>query len=455
MIRFFHLSDIHFHYATSNSPYDLDRVIRHELVLDAAKMSADLNGVFGVLTSGDVAFSGKQSEYEIAYNWLNELCQAIGCSSKHVWTVPGNHDVDRSRIKGVPLAEIIHQQLRQTLLREVNDQLRSLLSNAQSRKLLFDPLANYNAFAANFGCCSTADPLYWERDFPLNDGSTLRLRGMNSALVSDQNDTDENEVGKLILSNFQTNFERADDVIHATMCHHPPEWLRDRSAISDWFDAHARLQLFGHRHVQRIKLDADNVRVASGAMQPERNEAGWEPRYNVIGLEVVRDAQGRRLRIEIHQRVWNDTAKEFKPDNLGVYTRELPLKDRRPAASSKASQPAELGDDEEIAAVVAAIKPDLLELESIRPQEEVNIVKAGERLTSRYMSLPHSLQTQIARSLELYEEADRGAPDTELYRRYFLRAKERKLLERLWSEVESIYVERGEEPATVNPFAGR
>lgn len=453
-MRFIQLSDIHFHYSTSGSSYDLDDVIRHELVLDAASRSNELGGVYGVLVSGDIAFSGRPNEYATAYNWLSELCREVGCSSQHVWTIPGNHDVDRSKIRGVRLTEMLHKQLRRTPLDDINSQVRSCLEDSESRKLMFAPLEHYNAFAANFGCCSTADPLYWTRDLSLNDNSKLRLWGMNSALVSDEHDREDFEEGKLILSSFQTNFKRADDVVHLTMCHHPLDWLRDRNSVMGWFDTHARVQLFGHRHVQRIVQVGDNIRIAAGAMHPDRGEAGWEPRYNFINLEVIRDALGRRLRVEVHPRVWNDTIKEFVLDSIGAYARELLLREWQPV-SSPPPQPAELTDRETLATVVAAIKPDLLELERTEPHKEVSILNAGERLTSRYMGLPHNLQLQIARNLELLEDEDKGASDTELYRRYFRRAKDRRLLERLWKEVEGIYVGQGEEPAAENPFAGR
>jgi hypothetical protein len=454
-LKFIHLSDIHFHYATSNGPYDLDDVIRHELVINAVEGAGELGGVDGVLVSGDIAFCGAHQEYDTAYQWLNYLCQETNCSINRVWTVPGNHDVDRKKIEGNRNAERLRALLRRTPTEQLNNEIRKTLEDVNDRQLLFEPLEQYNIFAANLGCCSTANPLYWEHNVPLNDGSTLRVRGMNSTLISDKDDSDKEDGKKLILSNFQTKFLRDDAVVHLTMCHHPLEWLRDRYEIEDWFDAHARVQLFGHRHVQRVKPVADNLRIASGAMHPVRDEPGWEPRYNFITLEVRYDERGRWLHVEVHPRVWNDTLKRFMPDNIGIHARDLPLTNWRLAPPSSSPSPAELTDHENLAAVVASIRSELLELEDNQSRTEVSILNAGEKLTSRYMSLPHSLQKQIARKLELLDDEDIDVSDTELYRRYFRRAKERKLLERLWNEVESIYAERGEEYTAENPFAGR
>lgn len=456
-LKFIHLSDIHFNFKTSGGHYDLDEVIRHELILDAAQICGEMGGANDILVSGDIAFSGNAREYEIAYEWLDELCRRTNCSLNDVWTVPGNHDIDRSKINDSQLSQMLRGQIRQTPVNELNNKIRACLEDAESRKILFAPLEQYNVFAASFGCCSTADPLYWTRDLTFNDGSTLRLWGINSAIISDAEDSDAHEANKLILSNFQTNFLRDDSVVHLTMCHHPLEWLRDRDAVEDWFDQHARVQLFGHRHVQRVRSVSDNIRIAAGAVHPERGEMGWEPRYNFITLEVRRNDQGSRtLRVTINPRVWNDTAKKFLRDPLGIYERDLPLGNWQSALAVTAETVIEvLLEDEDLSVVLAAIQPDLLEIEGSEPHREVSILNAGEKLTSRYLSLPHSLQMQIARNLELSEGGDETLSDTELYRRYFKRAKEKKLLEHLWNEVENIYFRQGEDRAVENPFVGR
>lgn len=456
-LKFIHLSDIHFHFKISGEHYDLDGVIRHELVLDAEQISHEMGSTNGILVSGDIAFSGNPKEYDTAYKWLDELCQKTNCSLSNVWTVPGNHDIDRSKIKDSPISQMLRKELRQTPIANLNGKIRTYLENAESRKTLFDPLENYNSFATRFGCCSTAEPLYWTHDLTLNDGSTLRLWGMNSAVISDADDSDTQETNKLILSNFQTNFLRDNAVVHLTMCHHPLEWLRDKNEIEDWFDQHARIQLFGHRHVQRIRPISDNIRIAAGAVHPERGESDWEPRYNFITMEVRRDEQGRRmLHVTINPRVWNDTAKKFLVDQLGVHERDLPLGNWQSAPIVGAENDVEaLLDIEELSVVLAAIQPDLLEIEKSEPHKEVSILNAGEKLTSRYLSLPHNLQMQIALKLELSGDDDASLSDTELYRRYFKRAKEKKRLEHLWKEVENIYFRQGEDRAAENPFVGR
>lgn len=452
-----HLSDIHFRYATSNTSYDLDDVIRHELELDAIEKSAELGGTDAVIVCGDIAFGAVEQEYEMAYEWLRKLSDKAKSPGKQIqiWTVPGNHDIDWKKIEGDRNAQRLRTHLRNTNVNDLNREIRKALEDLGDRKTLLDPLEQYNIFATKLGCPSMADPLYWEQPMLLNDGSTLRVRGLNSTLLSSRDDSDQHQHTKLVLSGFQTNFLRDDSVIFMTVCHHPLEWLKDKDEVEDWFDAHSRIQLFGHRHVQRVRQVQDNLRVSSGAVHPVREENGWEPRYNFITLEVKFDQNRRWLHVEVHPRIWNDTSKKFLADNLGVQSRDLPLPARQPSISGARSSTSGLTDTETVDAVVSAIEPDLLDEENVQSGAEVRILNAGQRLTSRYLSLPHSLQMEIATKLGLQADEENNLADTELYRRYFKRAKDRKLLEEFWSAVESQYAQRGEEHFEDNPFAGR
>jgi hypothetical protein len=90
-----HLSDIHFRRGRSNDPYDLDAVLRQHLADDAEQQVQTLGAVSAVLVSGDIAFSGHADEYVTARQWLTQLGERLGCESKNILTVPGNHDVQR------------------------------------------------------------------------------------------------------------------------------------------------------------------------------------------------------------------------------------------------------------------------------------------------------------------------------------------------------------------------
>src|SRR6266536_4738435 len=93
-LRLLHLSDIHF----KKLDFDIDHDLRNQLQRDVKELAEGKGSVQGVLITGDVAFSAKPEEYEIALDWLEKLCGQIHCPSSNVWTIPGNHDVDWRKI---------------------------------------------------------------------------------------------------------------------------------------------------------------------------------------------------------------------------------------------------------------------------------------------------------------------------------------------------------------------
>lgn len=273
-----HLSDIHFTRSSGVSVHDLDKNVRNELILDATKVAKEIGPVAGVLVSGDIAFSGSKDEYDHATDWLRIFCRAIGCPAENVFVVPGNHDVDRQRTKR-KVTRTLHQGIRKEGS-DVDRELREILSDAQSAAALLEPLTDYNTFAGRFGCSISAEKHYWDRDLTLACGTAIRLRGLTSALVSN----DEDKRTWIVLGAAQAGVERASGVLHMTLCHHPPDWLRDNDAVEDHLKSKVHIQLFGHKHTRRLDEINGNVRLVAGAMHPERGKSDWLPTYNFLDI---------------------------------------------------------------------------------------------------------------------------------------------------------------------------
>src|SRR5258708_1425441 len=94
-VSFVHLSDIHFG-QEKGSQLVIHDDVKRRLVEDAASQAQQYLGgrATGVIVSGDIAYSGKSSEYRQAAAWLDDLTAAIGCEQTAVQVVPGNHDID-------------------------------------------------------------------------------------------------------------------------------------------------------------------------------------------------------------------------------------------------------------------------------------------------------------------------------------------------------------------------
>ena len=195
-VWFLHLSDIHFHKKKGNSydPYNLDADLRDQLELDVQRVR-NLVGVpfHGIIVSGDLAFAGREAEFDAAFSWLKKLSDFCGCAPENAFCVPGNHDVDRQVYENSLNLRNLHDQLRPTHPDRVDELLGDALRDTDAAATLFRPLEQYNRFAAKFQCSTAPGALVWMHRVGLNDGSTLVLRGANSALVSDL--TDDNKSG--------------------------------------------------------------------------------------------------------------------------------------------------------------------------------------------------------------------------------------------------------------------
>lgn len=429
-----HLSDIHFTRSSGVSVHDLDRNVRNELALDAKKVATEIGPVTGVLVTGDIAFSGSEVEFDHATNWLRDFCRVIGCHEESVWVVPGNHDVVREKTKR-KLTRMLHHGIRKDGS-DVDKELREVFSDAQSAAALLEPLADYNKFAGRFGCSISAEKHYWERDLKLDCGTPVRLRGLTSALVSNEEDR---RTG-IVLGAAQATVERAPGVLHMTLCHHPPDWLRDHDSAEDHLKSKVHIQLFGHKHSQRIDEINGNVRLVAGAMHPERNEGGWLPTYNF--LEISR-RDSDRICLRVYQRQWN------QPDtNFVAWRNPYDGKDHREFLWSGFPAPAKVEPDAKGAIAPASPSSSLLATTATEMDDAMPPPNNERRLTYRFLTLPFRHQIAIANSLNVLTDEDQALANEALFRELFRRAAVHGLLAKLWDETEKHHAD----PAPCNPF---
>ena len=434
-----HLSDIHFTRASGVSVHDLDKNVRNELVLDATKVAKEIGPVTGVLVTGDIAFSGTKGEFDNATDWLRDFCRTIGCPAENVWVVPGNHDVDRERTKR-KVTRTLHQGIRKEGS-DVDKELREILSDAQSAVALLDPLAEYNTFAGRFGCSISAKKHYWERDIKLACGTVIRLRGLTSALVSNE----EDKRTGIVLGLAQASIERAPGVLHMSLCHHPPDWLRDNDVVEDHLNSKVHIRLFGHKHSQRLDVINGKVRLVAGAMHPERGES-WLPTYNF--LEISRRCSDT-IGLRVYQRRWNQAETNFvawRDPNDGKEHREFvwsefpvaTMPDPHGAVSSKANAVEK----------IASIASPKMAHRATEKDDAMPPPNYERRLTYRFLTLPFRHQIAITNSLNVLTDEDRALSDEALFRELFKRAAANNLLGKLWDETEK----RHADPASFNPF---
>ena len=223
-----HLSDIHFRAGEVGTAMDPNAHLRNELLRDAVGQCERIGAIpDAILVSGDVAFGGGPAEYAYALAWLEQLCTACGTTLAAVFVIPGNQDVVRS-ITSRRLIQAIHRDIKAASDITLDGVLRGLLTDDETGRLLYEALGPYNAFAGQF-FCDLLPPgrTIAQRDLLLDDGSTLRLSGFNSAFVSSAADA----AGDLFVDPACFQLQRERGLEHLVMCHHPPKWLRQGDSL--------------------------------------------------------------------------------------------------------------------------------------------------------------------------------------------------------------------------------
>ncbi|OLY65139.1 metallophosphoesterase [Leptospira santarosai] len=422
-----HLSDLHFKKNETGGAFDHYTHLRNELLKDLSEMCEKLEEpVSAILISGDLTFAGQIEEFEFAEQWLKKLCASCKAEYKNIFTVPGNHDVDRG-IAGEVVIQSVHKDIKSHNGPTLNQKITTYLKDNTASQLLYKSLGNYNNFSTRFFCdLFPPDRTIAKRDLILNDGSTLRLHGLNSSFVSSAADKKED----LFVDPNAFQIVKELGVENLVICHHPYNWIRDGEKLREHLDDVAILQLFGHEHNNRIRFYRDNVILHASAGHPELLEQSWEPGYNILSLNVANIGDKRILDVKVHVRVWQQNPGKFraKEDKNDVYFHHtIQLANWESKIKS------------EMVIFPEKTEGNLRQVPDIQGEVIFNSSDSSmnslRTITLRFFELTLSKRLAIAGKFNLFEDEDVDQPDYEKFRRILLRAKERGLLEELDLEI--------------------
>ncbi len=245
------ISDCHFGHGSTSYGHD-QALVLERLATDVFSVVRD--GLVPhpqvILVTGDISNSGmalRGDEYEQAIAWFTSLATGLGLGTADVLSVPGNHDVNRS----IAAQDRVTFRLLDGLRRgaAIDDALGEL----DERARLASQLAGYRDFVAQLGSPCLGDDgfgIYWVHSRAVAGGFTIRIAGLNTALLCTGPDQGCLQLG---LEQIRGVFLPAADPTTVTIAltHHPFDWLRDGSEAEAWTSAHADVHLQGHLHVQK------------------------------------------------------------------------------------------------------------------------------------------------------------------------------------------------------------
>jgi len=327
MIRFLQISDIHFSDKTGSS--DEYAQMKCKFIEDLAECYRNMGKIDNVLICGDIAFSGQDSQYKVARQFIGNICQQVGCSEEDVFMVPGNHDKKRDvyvRARGF---------MKESLLNKNNTKqlIESKVKEPMAIGILYTPFRQYYKMAAEYLCISDIarkaasfpesdqetggvpkfepnDNMYWYEKLGELNGFNVALYGSNTALLSDKDDGESQRLEEgqhlQVLPLQAYNVPAGSNEIHILMLHHPMTEIYDGENVGKRIDGLFKVQLYGHMHRQSSSCESA-IKIYSGALQPPNNEENGDyfPVYNVIELDVVDDRGTPCLKVSVFSRKWN------------------------------------------------------------------------------------------------------------------------------------------------------
>lgn len=274
-----HLSDLHLR---SGDQYNQDIAVSSLLndlmqLVDKEQYRFDL-----IFITGDIAFSGNSEEYALANEFVRNLSSATAVPVDRIFCVPGNHDVDRTRI--TPFVNSSSKSL------NTRDSVSQVIGNKKERELFTDRYIPYFKFLkATFPWAKgiNCSDLSYTQTLNIN-GIKFAIVGLNSAWLAGS----DNDHGSIIIGERQVReaIDKANNPdFLLSLVHHPLSFLTefDLSDVRAILNSRCDFLLHGHVHnfgvVNVVSPDSEVFHLAAGVTYQGRNEL---LAYNIVSLDL-------------------------------------------------------------------------------------------------------------------------------------------------------------------------
>lgn len=250
-----------------------------------------------IVISGDVAYSGSQAQYDLAYGFLDSLRgNLLGLQpikSVEFVAVPGNHDCDFEN----------ESDIRDFLLQDVAALYHSdIHPNSDRTQALVAVQKQFFAFEAKLTQSKelgVGERLSWSRLFKF-DNYTILCNCFNTAWLSRKNELQS----KLFLPSSALNIGSAQGSISACVFHHPYNWLDagNYRILRDAVEQTSDIVFTGHEHVAGAtsleRFSGERLHYVEGAAL--QGDAGLlDSAFNLLLVDFETGEQ------RVHEFKWN------------------------------------------------------------------------------------------------------------------------------------------------------
>lgn len=293
MVQIIHISDFHL----DTNPISLKKEqLVEALINDLKKQNIDTQNCI-IVVSGDLIDKGGCgfANTKIAFDYFREvfiekLMTGLMVSKDQFFFVPGNHDVNRSKV------DQIIERGTLSFVSTIDDINNFITSNRENSNYL-DRLEDFKLF---------------EKEFYQDSKMTMQLSNFDSCFITKNNigiaclnsswrSSKENEEGGLIVGEKQielaTTFLKNTDIKIAVMHHAFEDLLKeDKDKIKSMLYKHFDILLIGHKH----KLDIEYTKNFHGTLlmcQSNASVADFSDAQYTNGYSIINFGKGRETKI--------------------------------------------------------------------------------------------------------------------------------------------------------------
>jgi predicted MPP superfamily phosphohydrolase len=305
-----HLSDIHF---KENGNHILSK---EEQVFAAinSQLTSDIKQIFCTIT-GDIAFSGNEKEYEVAYDFLAKFKEHIQ-KKIHFVFCPGNHDCDFSTTDTT--REVIVEKC-------LNNPEKSFIKDAI--KNCCQAQKNFNNFRERIEDSDSKDymipgnELLQVKKYYILNGGSLTFHCYNTAWCSLKSES-KSQVGKKIFPiHYVEQLIREDsNDLTISIFHHPYNWLTPKNMrdFREFVERSSDIVLTGHEHSERniktqdLSSQKDCFLLQGAVFQNTTDE-------NDSGFKIIKLNIEEKIRTgTINSFIWNKEKQRYSRESIDI-----------------------------------------------------------------------------------------------------------------------------------------
>lgn len=314
--KILHLSDFHFKNRDANQDVILSSLYTKLKELSDEKISIDV-----IIITGDVAYSGKETEYIKAKEYIEKILKLFNLPKSKVFIVPGNHDVNR---------ELIHKDhIKWWYHHDSEESIISTLSSDIAYQYLSNKFTDYYTFVQYFQGTGVSVEKYGQYiiNLPIIEAGaeprTIKIVGINSSFFCgyDGDDIGEIAVGLEQSNWFVDKIDKSKDIVISCI-HHPFSCFNKHEGPSqNTILRNTDILCCGHVHEQKNSATRDGnynevVIINSGATYERRDTQNG---FNIIEIDTL-DNKGHvkfyKYLPDQHKWIIN---KDINSENDGVF----------------------------------------------------------------------------------------------------------------------------------------